>query len=220
MDNLRKFATEAEYSAATLNYPAVSWVVSGDTVHFDNEAPTPPSPKWLATYSDSHTESAACDSTSAITQYEISLENLVSIEIGDCVTSIDYWAFYQCTSLTSVTIPNSVTSIGQRAFAWCTSLTSLTIPDSVTTIGDSIIDNSGVKSMYVGSGVTSVGGCAFCCNDLTDSFTITAPNPPTINNCDWIFSVQCPIYVPSGSVNDYKNDSCWSSYAAGILPIP
>ena len=43
MNNLRKFATEAEYSAATLNYPAVSWVVSGDTVHYDKtsgETPT------------------------------------------------------------------------------------------------------------------------------------------------------------------------------------
>ena len=43
-NNLKKFQTDAEYSAATLNYPAVSWVVSGDTVHFDKTAPTPPSP--------------------------------------------------------------------------------------------------------------------------------------------------------------------------------
>lgn len=35
MDNLRKFNTEADYSSATLNYPSVSWVVSGDTVHYD-----------------------------------------------------------------------------------------------------------------------------------------------------------------------------------------
>lgn len=41
MNNLKKFATESEYSAATLNYPAVSWIVSGDTVHFDKSATTP-----------------------------------------------------------------------------------------------------------------------------------------------------------------------------------
>ena len=40
MNNLKKFETEADYSAATLNYPAVSWVVSGDTVHFDKGEPT------------------------------------------------------------------------------------------------------------------------------------------------------------------------------------
>lgn len=40
MNNLRKFNTENEYQAAQLNYPAVSWIVSGDTVHFDKAAPT------------------------------------------------------------------------------------------------------------------------------------------------------------------------------------
>lgn len=35
MNNLRKFATEADYSAATLNYPAVSWVTGTNIVHFD-----------------------------------------------------------------------------------------------------------------------------------------------------------------------------------------
>lgn len=39
MRNLRKFNTEAEYSAATLNYPAVSWIVSGDTVVYDKTEP-------------------------------------------------------------------------------------------------------------------------------------------------------------------------------------
>ena len=41
MDNLRKFATEAEYSAATLVRPAVSWVSGTDVVHFDDIIPTP-----------------------------------------------------------------------------------------------------------------------------------------------------------------------------------
>ena len=39
MNNIRKFATEADYSAATLNYPSVSWVVTGDALHSDKTAP-------------------------------------------------------------------------------------------------------------------------------------------------------------------------------------
>ena len=39
MRNLRKFNSEADYSAATLNYPAVSWVTGTDAVHFDKTAP-------------------------------------------------------------------------------------------------------------------------------------------------------------------------------------
>lgn len=37
--NLKKFQTEADYSASTLNYPAVSWIVSGDTVVYDKTEP-------------------------------------------------------------------------------------------------------------------------------------------------------------------------------------
>lgn len=39
MNNLRKFSTEADYSAATLNYPAVSWVTATDNVYFNKTAP-------------------------------------------------------------------------------------------------------------------------------------------------------------------------------------
>ena len=56
--------------------------------------------------------------------------------IPNSVTSIGYYAFYNCTSLKSVTIPDSVTSIGAAVFNYCTSLESVTIPDSVTSIGD------------------------------------------------------------------------------------
>ncbi len=45
--------------------------------------------------------------------------------IGDSVTSIGDWAFYNCAGLTSVTIPDSVTSIEYGAFSDCTGLTSV-----------------------------------------------------------------------------------------------
>ena len=52
--------------------------------------------------------------------------SLTSVTIGNSVTSIGEYAFYNC-SLTSVTIGNSVTSIGDGAFEGCTSLTSINV---------------------------------------------------------------------------------------------
>lgn len=40
-NNLRKFETEADYSAATLVYPSVAWIVGSDSIHFDKEGSTP-----------------------------------------------------------------------------------------------------------------------------------------------------------------------------------
>ncbi len=51
------------------------------------------------------------------------------------VTSIDVYAFRDCSKLTSVTIGESVTSIGDMAFKNCTGLTYAFIPNSITSIG-------------------------------------------------------------------------------------
>lgn len=82
--------------------------------------------KWAAIYGSGST-SAACDSTSAISSGDISLANLLSVEIGDCVTEIGNSAFKNCSSVASVEIGSGVTSIGDEAFEYCTGLQSITI---------------------------------------------------------------------------------------------
>lgn len=157
----------------------------------------PPEPKWIATYTGGTTSSAQCDASSAITQNEISLANLVSVEIMDCVTEIGVNAFNGCSSITAITIPNSVTSLGQNCLRFCTSLTAVTVPDSVTSIGAQAFHNS--------SALTSV--------------TIEATTPPTLG---WnaFLNTTCPIYVPAASVSAYKSASGWSTYASRIQAIP
>ena len=189
----------------------------GDTLVYSGGTPPTFQGKWLATYSDSHTESAQCDASSSITYGDITSTNLVSVEIGDCVTSIGEGAFYSCTSLSSVTIPDSVTSISEWAFGDCSSLTSCTFGSGVTSIDNwAFYRCSGLTSIDIPSGVTSIGNQTFNeCSGLT-SITVNATTPPTLGI--GAFDGSYPIYVPASSVSAYQ--SAWSEYEYRIQVIP
>lgn len=172
--------------------------------------------------------------------------SLTSCTIGSGVTSIGSKAFSGCTSLSSITIPSGVTSIGTDVFYRLTSVTidsnsivsktytstnnmedkfgyeviEYIIGDSVTSVGDSAFyDCNYLKSVTIGSGVTSIGSWAFGgCTSLT-SLTVNATTPPTLGSNALYSTNNCPIYVPSGSVNTYKTASRWSSYASRIQAI-
>ena len=220
-----------------------NWRVYADRI-FGIPPCEPPSfdGKWLATYTTGTTSSAECDSSSAITQNEISKTDLVAVEIGDCVTSIGNSAFTNYYDLEEVIIPNSVTSIGTSAFTSCSSLMSITIPSGVTSIGDSVFRRcSGLTSIDIPSGVTSIGSSAFGnCTSLTSvtipsgvtsiggsafygcsgltSVTVEAITPPSLDMYAFHNSTGT-IYVPAASVNAYKTATNWSTYASRIQPI-
>ena len=107
------------------------------------------------------------------------------------ITAIGNFTFYKCSNMKSVIIPANVTSIGTQAFQQCSGLTSLTIPASVTSLGDR---------------------CFQSCSALT-SITCNATTPPTLGTSVF-YSTNCPIYVPSASVDAYK--AAWSTYASRI----
>ena len=134
------------------------------------------------------------------------------------VTSIGTAAFFQCSKLTSLTIPASVTEIGNGAFRYCSGLTSVTIPDSVTSIGEFAFNGcSRLTSVTIPDSVTSIGLYAFyTCTGLT-SITCEATTPPTLGSIAFAETANCPIYVPSASLDAYK--SAWSDYASRIQAI-
>lgn len=78
-NNLKKFTTEAEYTAATLNYPAVSWVTSGDTVHFDKTAPAPVNHKIKIAFS---TTTGATGTNAAVPADAELLQNVNSVTVN------------------------------------------------------------------------------------------------------------------------------------------
>ena len=132
---------------------------------------------------------------------------LTSITIPNSVTSIGNETFWLCSGLTSVTIPNSVTSLGKFAFYGCSGLTSITIPNSVTNIGKSaFLGCTGLTSITIPNSVTSIGDYAFDgCSGLT-SITFEGSRHPKFGN-DVFDDVDksIPVYVPSISIDAYKN---------------
>lgn len=108
----------------------------------------------------------------------LSQKSLKELTIGNSVTSIDSYAFSDCSGLTSLKIPNSVTSIGRGAFRGCSGLTSLKIPNSVTLIGSYAFSGcKGLTSVTIPNSVTSIDSYAFYyCSSLN---SVTIPNSVT-----------------------------------------
>lgn len=101
------------------------------------------------------------------------------------ITSIQAWAFQDCTGITSVVIPAGVTSIGYEAFKGCTNLKSVTIPDRVTTIGDGAFSGcTSLKSANIPASVTAIGDSLF--NGCKSLESIVLPRNTTSIG-DWAF---------------------------------
>ena len=102
--------------------------------------------------------------------------------IPNSVTTIDDYAFYNCTNLNgSLTLSNSLKTIGTSAFYWCLGLKgNLTLPDSVTTIGDNAFCNcyKFTGNLTIPNSVSTIGNGAFYnCWGFTGNLTI--PNSVT-----------------------------------------
>lgn len=152
-----------------------------------------------------------------------STKNCWVIKFDGDVTTIGYGAFESCNNLTSVTIPNSVTKIGPSAFRLCTSLESFTIPNGVKTIGSSAFYYCGrLASVTIPDSVTEIDSQAFYYCDRLKSVYCKAITPPTRESifCYYddyeestCYDEMVPggiIYVPSVSVNVYRNAEWWS----------
>ena len=141
-------------------------------------------------------------------------KTLKSVTIGNSVTSIGEYAFYDCRGLTSVTIGNSVTSIGNYAFLYCSGLTSITIPDSVTNIGSGAFCYTGLTSITIPNSVTSIGYGAFSDCDSLASIRLLGETPPTVGSDNFTNKqyMNMIVYVPKGTLATYQAADTWKNF--------
>ena len=83
-----------------------------------------------------------------------------------------------------VSVPSTVSKIAERAFYECTQITSITLPSSLRTIEKYAFSSSGIETIAIPEGVTSIGGDVFSnCPKL-----VSASIPGTVTEMGtWLF---------------------------------
>ena len=161
---------------------------------------------------------------------------LTSLTIPNSVTSIGRFAFRGCSGLTELDL-NNVANIGWVAFEGCSSLKSLSILkaselDSSTFDGCNAIETlvlpyewgadfkmalSGttqLRTLYIGENTASIPNKTFVNNKYLFEVYSNAATPPSIGTATFSSETYsyATLYVPQGSVNDYKYATGWRKF--------
>lgn len=200
MNNLKKFSTEADYSAATLNYPAVSWVTATDTVHFDKSGAAVNNKVKIAFTTD------ACGQGKEF--------NVISLSYFSETLAI----------LNGITVNGEpFTPSGSDAkinlAANTDYLIEYELKDGVTDVNNCFAITPAVScasalikyDLLFPSQVTSIGGLY---QNGFNALILESTTPPnfTLSGSDFPYT-----YVPDSAVNTYKSE--WDNISGSIFPI-
>lgn len=221
MKYLKKFEDESEYldSKYLIEQPSVSWIVDTNDIVFmeytesmivakfdltsQEEETTVSVPivsvnrNGKAYYlGDDITKSVIYDGENVTIRFSLDNNNTTNSSLnmtGGTVHTVKY------SPTGSGTINNWTVTIGSNWFSGLTYMTKVIIPKSIT-----LIELGAFKG----------------CTGL-NSIICLAETPPTLGS-NTVFSNtnDCPIYVPSQSVNAYKTADKWSTYADRFQAIP
>ncbi|MDY4551053.1 MAG: leucine-rich repeat protein [Parabacteroides sp.] len=165
---------------------------------------------------------------------------LEEIILPTTVETIDQWAFHSCPSLKSINLSelSSLTRIEQSAFFNCPSFpTELKLPSSIKYLGYSAFKGTNISTIdFSNTNIENIASEAFRDCPITGTLSFPA-SLSTINSYafeqanvseihlnafnTWLnqgnFSStdkeECKVYVPYGSMTDYKNSDYWRDFS-------
>lgn len=145
---------------------------------------------------------------------------ITSVLLPDTVKRISANA-YSNAALTSINFPASLESIKHSAFYGSALKEADLSKTRITTLESSTFSNcASLTSVQLPRTLTFIEGSAFYnCTSLTE-ITLNATTPPTFDS--WSLSTCSSlkvIYVPTGSVQDYRTAEGWKDYAEKIWGI-
>ena len=150
-------------------------------------------------------------------------KSLKSVIFNNYNYDITPYVFYGCTSLNAVAFFGTcqVTTIDSYAFANCTKLRIINIPDSVRTISTCAFQNCySLVTVFFPASLITIGTSAFnnCSNIRYFDFS-RAQQIPTLPNTNAfpVKSLDYKIIVPSSLYTNWKNKSNWTAFASKIV---
>ena len=155
-------------------------------------------------------------SVTSIGEGAFSYCGLTGVTIPASVASIGNTAFRNCTALSRVTLSDGVTSVGYQAFACCSSLTEITIPGSVTELGREAFAGSGLTSVSIRNGVTSLDNVFADCKSLK---SVTIPGSVRSMCYAFVYCVSLnSVTIPDGVKDISSAFGGCSSLASVTIP--
>ena len=137
---------------------------------------------------------------------------LISVTIGNTVTSISSDAFLGCNALATVTFsPTSIlTTIGQSAFQGCSALNPVTLPSTLQTIGIlAFYLCIALQTIAIPDSVTTIGSGAFSgcsiLNPVSLPSTLQTIDSSVFSNCTALQAIAIPNSVTSIGQSAFQN---------------
>lgn len=197
-NNLRKFTTEAEYTAATLNYPSVAWVVSGDSFHYDKTEPTPePKDKIILSFV------ATATTTSDVVLYNGGISGAEEHITSCTFNNVDVFS-----SLSSGTLENT-SLVENTVYTAKIGINNNDVSDYMSgTLGPA---DQAIEVLFPAQ-IEMINSVP---NNTSLKLVFESTTPPTLSGA-WS-SGGAYAYVPDASVNAYK--AAWGDVATDIYPI-
>lgn len=123
----------------------------------------------------------------------------VSDNGSSTLTKAEITAVTSATAVVQIIVGDIVTEIGQMAIYYFSNLKILDLPNTIT-----YVDSQGI----------------YYCTKLTSIYCRAVTPPRLYENVGFYNTNNCPIYVPSESVDAYKAANMWSDVKSRIQAIP